>query len=209
MKKLAAFLFPVLMIAVPAQAEPVVIEIFASQNCVKCPRAFKNVKAATRNEDALVLTWSVDYWDYLAEADPMAIPESAERQKAYVERFDLRGPYTPQIVFDGALQCAGTKKDKISKWMASRMDAPETEITLSASADSVTVSGDLGLPKDVMLVHYLGDYEGDMPNPVIKSERIGVWSGDEATYPISCETECAVLVQGAGVGEIYAAKVMP
>lgn len=173
------------------------------------PRAFKNARALARHDDILILTWSVDYWDYLAEADPLAMPESTERQKAYVDRFDLRGPYTPQTVFDGALQCAGTKRSKMERWINSRLDAPASNITVEAGDGNVTIGGDMGLPKDVILVHYLDDHEGDAPNPVIKSERIGVWSGGETAYPVSCQKACAVLVQGDGTGEIYAAKVMP
>ena len=209
MKRLAALLLPILMIAAPAKAEPVVVELFASQNCPACPKAFRTLNAVAKDDDILVLTWSVDYWDYLAEADPMAMPESAERQNAYVERFDLRGPYTPQTVYDGALQCPGNKRRRVERWIDSRLDAPASNITITAKEDSVTINGDMGLPKDVMLIHYLEDYEGDMPNPVIKSERIGIWSGDATTFPVACDTACAVLVQGAGVGEIYAAKVMP
>lgn len=209
MKRLAALLLPVLMIASPANAEPVVVELFASHNCPACPKAFRTLKAAARNDDVLVLTWSVDYWDYLDKADPMAMPESADRQNAYAERFDLRGPYTPQTVYDGALECAGNKRRKVERWINSRLDAPASNITITAGEESVTIDGEMGLPKDIMLIHYLDDYEGDMPNPVVKSERIGVWSGDRATFPVSCERACAVLVQGSGVGEIYAAKVMP
>ena len=209
MKKLAALLFTVMMVAAPAKAEPVVVELFASHNCPACPRAFRTLKAAAKDEDVLVLTWSVDYWDYLDEADPMAMPESAERQNAYVDRFDLRGPYTPQTVYDGTLECPGNKRRKVERWIDSRLDAAASNITITAVGDSVTIDGEMGLPKDVMLIHYLDDYDGDMPNPVVKAERLGVWSGDAATFPVACDTACAVLVQASGVGEIYAAKVMP
>ncbi len=209
MKRLLALLVPVLIIAAPAKAEPVVVELFASQNCAACPKAFRTLNAVAKDSDVLVLTWSVDYWDYLAEADPMAMPESTERQQAYVERFDLRGPYTPQTVYDGALQCPGNKRRRVERWINSRLDAPASDITITAGDGSVSIAGEIGLPKDVMLIHYLDDYAGDMPNPVVKSERIGVWSGGSGTFPVACETACAVLVQGADVGEIYAAQVMP
>lgn len=208
MKKLAALLFPVMMLAAPVQADPVVVELFASHNCPACPKAFKTLNRVSENEDVLVLTWSVDYWDYLADADPMAMPESSERQAAYVERFELRGPYTPQTVFDGALECAGNKRRKVQRWIDARLDAKASDITIESANNSVTINGSVGLPKDVMLIHYLSDYQGDMPNPVVKAERIGAWSGEQATFPIVCEQACAVIVQSAGVGEIYAAKVM-
>jgi hypothetical protein len=70
-------------------------------------RRLKEVDAA--RDDVLILTWSVDYWDYLGGKDPMAMGESKERQRAYVDRFKLRGPYTPQTVYNGVEQCPGNK----------------------------------------------------------------------------------------------------
>ena len=101
MKRLLAALFVLSPVAVPAaQAEsPTLIELFASQNCRACPKAHKTLKAVDEaRDDVLILTWSVDYWDYLGGKDPMAMGESKERQRAYVDRFRLRGPYTPQTV---------------------------------------------------------------------------------------------------------------
>lgn len=209
MKRFATLLLTCLAAALPAQAETVVVELFASQNCAACPRAFKTLKSVSRTEDILVLTWSVDYWDYLADADPMAMPESTERQNAYVERFELRGPYTPQTVYDGAEQCPGNKKRSVKKWIDQRKDVERLPIELTVSQDSITISGELGLPREVLLVHYLADYDGDMPNPVTKVENLGNWSGGETSFPVSCDTACVVLVQEQGVGEILAMQVMP
>lgn len=209
MKRFATLLLTCLAAALPAQAETVVVELFASQNCAACPRAFKTLKSVSRTEDILVLTWSVDYWDYLADADPMAMPESTERQNAYVERFELRGPYTPQTVYDGAEQCPGNKKRSVKKWIDQRKDVERLPIELTAGQDSITISGELGLPREVLLVHYLADYDGDMPNPVTKVENLGNWSGGETSFPVNCDTACVVLVQEQGVGEILAMQVMP
>jgi len=209
MKRVFALFLALLMPALPAAAEPVVVELFASQNCPACPRAFKTLKSAGEQEDILVLTWSVDYWDYLAENDPMAMPESSERQSAYVERFELRGPYTPQTVFDGAVECPGNKRRNVKKWIDQRRESEPFPVTLEASDSGVTISGDLTLPRDILLVHYLSDYKGDMPNPVVKLETLGQWSGGEATFETNCEADCAVLVQETGTGEILGVKVMP
>lgn len=210
MKRIFAAFAAFLAVAAPASAEPVVVELFASQNCPACPRAFKTLNKYSETEDILVLTWSVDYWDYLATADPMAMPESKERQAAYVERFELRGPYTPQTVYDGATQCPGNNRRRVKKWIEQRQDAEAYPVTIEAAEGGVKVSGaDISLPREVLLVHYLSDYEGDMPNPVTKLEKLGHWSGGEASFAVSCDTACAVLVQEQGVGEILAAQIMP
>lgn len=209
MKRFLALVLALTLPALPAAAEPVVVEIFASQNCAKCPRAFRNLKAIAKKEDILPLTWSVDYWDYLGGEDPMALPESTERQNVYVERFELRGPYTPQFVFDGALQCPGTRKGQISSWVKRRQKTDRADVSVNAVAGSVTISGAISLPRDVLLVHYLADYEGDMPNPVVKLEKLGEWSGGDVTFSTDCDNGCALLVQEINTGEILSAAVMP
>lgn len=209
MKRTLATLFTLMISALPATAEPVVVELFASQNCPACPKAFKTLKAAAKDDDILVLTWSVDYWDYLAEADPMAIPASKERQAAYIDRFELSGPYTPQTVYDGASECAGNKRRTVRRRIEQRLNTDAFPVTLEATDGGVLVSGDITLPRDILLVHYIGDYDGDMPNPVVKLEKLGQWSGGDTVFESNCDTACAVLVQETGTGEILSAMVLP
>jgi hypothetical protein len=79
------------------------VELFASKNCRACPAAYKTLKEvqAERGDSVMVLTWAVDYWDYLGGKEKMALPESKDRQRAYCDHFSLRGPYTPQTVYNG------------------------------------------------------------------------------------------------------------
>ena len=100
----------------PASAQPVLIELFSSHNCPACPQAHRTMaQVEAERDDVLILTWSVDYWDYLGEPDPMAMDISTHRQEAYVDRFNLRGPYTPQTVYNGAAQCQGNKPGDVAR----------------------------------------------------------------------------------------------
>ena len=46
--------------------QPVLVELFANQNCPACPKAHKTMReVSAERDDVLVLTWVVDYWDYL------------------------------------------------------------------------------------------------------------------------------------------------
>ncbi|MEM7768305.1 MAG: DUF1223 domain-containing protein, partial [Pseudomonadota bacterium] len=118
--------------AAETSGQPVLVELFASHNCRACPKAHRTLKTVSAEDpDVLVITWSVDYWDYLGDADPMAMKESVERQHAYVEQFGLRGPYTPQTVYNGLAQCPGNRpravRRKIDK--AREASAPGASIT--------------------------------------------------------------------------------
>lgn len=209
MKSLVTTAFAFAAAALSAHAEPVVVEIFASQNCAACPKAFSNLNEISETEDLLVLTWSVDYWDYLATADPMAMPESKDRQSDYVERFELRGPYTPQAVFDGSDQVAGNRRSRVEKLIAKQKSLPQTVRAQSIDNEKIRITGDAqATASDVLLVHYLSEYQGDMPNPVIKYEQIGEWNGEDITYTLTCSSACAVLVQEKGTGRIHAAATL-
>jgi len=207
MKRFAALIAPFALAAAPAMAEPVVVELFASKNCAACPKAYDTLNTLQTDsaQDMLVLTWAVDYWDYLDTPDMMALPESKTRQDAYVERFGLRGPYTPQTVYDGAVQCPGTKTKRVKKQLATRNSAEQADVQLTATETGVSVSGKLSAPADVWLVHYLPKTDSDAPNPVTRVEKLGDWITGEAAYDATCEDGCAVLVQASGIGEIWSA----
>ncbi|MBU3920940.1 MAG: DUF1223 domain-containing protein [Alphaproteobacteria bacterium] len=196
--------------AASAHAEgPVLVELFASKNCRACPAAYRTLKTveAERGDGVLVLTWAVDYWDYLGGKESMALPESKERQRAYVDRFSLRGPYTPQTVYNGLEQTAGNKPTKVgSALMKAEMAAP-AGVQLKRSGRRVTLTGQPGSLADIWWVSYLDadDNKTPMPNPVTSVRQIGPWLGGNAEIEMpACESGCALIVQEAGMGRVLA-----
>ena len=186
----------------------VLVELFASQNCQSCPRAHRNLaKLERENPDLVILTWSVDYWDYLGGKDPMAMGESKERQRSYVDRFGLRGPYTPQVVFDGIEQCAGNRAKRVQKALESLDDSVANVVDARIEGDQVVLEGEVGGLADIWLVHFLGveDNTSDMVNPVTQVEDLGPWLGDRLQLDKpACPSGCVLIVQDAGVGPVRA-----
>ena len=193
-------------------ARPVVVELFASQNCPACPKAHRTLRDVVKtNDDVLVLTWSVDYWDYLGEADPMAMPEAKARQVAYAERMSLRAPYTPQSVYDGVKQCPATRRQQVSKNIEGLRSAKSTsDPYLRQIGERVRVEGTCDVPLEVTLVEYLNDnaHETGMVNPVTHSEVLGecVDSGQEFTT--ACNGQCAVLLQEPTYGRVVSGLIL-
>ena len=214
MKRLFAAFAALSSLAAPAAfaQSPVLIELFASQNCRTCPKAHKVLKEvdATR-DDVLILTWSVDYWDYLGGKDPMAMGESKDRQRGYVDRFKLRGPYTPQTVYNGMEQCPGSKPGKVD----TAIDKVKTEtpdgVRLVRKANMVELSGKAPDLTDIWYVDYLdgADNTTEMVHPVTRVTALGPWLGGrtQVTLP-ACESHCAVIVQEAGFGPVLAVLPM-
>lgn len=214
MKRLLAALIVLFSFAaLPAAAEsPVLIELFASQNCRTCPKAHKVLKAVeAERSDVLILTWSVDYWDYLGGKDPMAMGESKERQRGYVDRFHLRGPYTPQTVYNGIEQCPGSKPARVEAALAKAKKEMSTGVTLVRQGDGVELNGKAAGLTDIWYIDYLdgADNTTDMVHPVTQVTALGPWLGGRTQIDLPvCHSHCAVVVQEAGFGPVLAALIV-
>lgn len=191
-------------------ASKVLVELFASQNCRACPKAHETLTAVdSARDDVLILTWSVDYWDYLGRPDPMAMPISATRQGAYVDTFGLRGPYTPQTVYNGRKQCPGNRPRDVER----RLDAVEDDgghgvVFRQLETGEWRVDAPIGLPADVHLIDFraAGDHETDMVNPVTGMTTLASFAtgGTLGGIP-ACDSGCALVVQSPGHGQVLAA----
>ncbi|MFN3213025.1 MAG: DUF1223 domain-containing protein [Henriciella sp.] len=209
---LLALMAPAFGTAAADAERPVLIELFANQNCPACPKAHRTMKQIqAERDDVFILTWTVNYWDYLGDPDPMAMPVSKDRQMAYTDRLSLRAPYTPQSFYDGAKECPGTKKRQVRKQIEKRLDLrSEQTPTLAWDGEAVRVSGESDKTLEVSVVEYLSGEANHttMVNPVTKQDSLGFWSGEDATFDLSCASTCAVLLQEQDTGEVIAVKAL-
>ena len=91
--------------AAPERA-PVLVELFTSEGCSSCPPADRLLE--TLDPSVIVLSEHVDYWNQLGWRDPFSSHANTLRQEAYARRFAGQGPYTPQMVIDGAVEFVGS-----------------------------------------------------------------------------------------------------
>ncbi|MCI4644332.1 MAG: DUF1223 domain-containing protein [Hyphomonadaceae bacterium] len=207
MRNALILLFSTLMLAVPAMAQPVLVELFSSHNCPACPQAHRTMAQVDHErDDVLILTWSVDYWDYLGEPDPMAMDISTQRQEAYVERFNLRGPYTPQTVYNGAAQCQGNKPSDVALRLSEVEETPIPGIAIRETEFGWTVDVPPGVDCEVHLIRFraMGDHVTDMVNPVTGMDTLAhLQRGGAVSLSQSCESGCALLVQAPDHGVVY------
>src|SRR5579863_10517778 len=83
-----------------ASGGPVVVELFESQGCSSCPPS-ERVMSRLKQEfedSVLLMTFHVDYWDYLGWKDTFSDPRNTERQKMYGRAFAQDSIYTPEMV---------------------------------------------------------------------------------------------------------------
>ena len=221
-------LFSLILLALPAGAgakPPVVVELYTAQGCGSCGDA--NVYAAklADRKGVLLLTFPVDYWDYLGWADTFAKPEYAERQKAYVTRLSLREPYTPQVIVDGRAQAPGLKTQQVDKLVRDALRAPTDPPEVRFIGPRRVDVGSGRVPRggaDVWLVRYdpraqevmvkSGDNRGRsvvQKNVVREMTRLGAWRGRPTAYRLPKVgeegLETVVLVQGQRGGRLLVA----
>ena len=91
-----------------------VIELFTSQGCSSCPAADKLAGELAEKPDLVVLSFPVDYWDYLGWRDTLASPAFTARQKGYGKARGDRQVYTPQAVVNGVNHAIGSEWSAIS-----------------------------------------------------------------------------------------------
>lgn len=215
-----------LIMSVPALAEarkapPHLVELFVSQNCPACPAAMAYVAEETSDrEDVFVLTWSIEYWNYLGWHDTFAEPAFSDRQKAYADAFELRGPFTPMVVSDAREVTPGNKRAKLTKvlegmtgrepclpvhvrksgedgrWVAYRApgDDRALRLTLVQYQPGLTeVTPTSGPNKARNIVHQ---------NVVLAAAELGSLDDEANMVEFDCAGTCALLASDRSTGEL-------
>jgi hypothetical protein len=211
----------------------VVLELFTSQGSSSCPAADALLGKFGRRPGILVLSYSMDYWDYLGWRDTLARPANRERQRQYAR---MRGDgwiYTPQLVVDGLIHVNGRDEEAIEMAIeaaAVRLAGIKVSVNLRAESDSLVTNigaapdhSDrreatvwLAIAKEVETVRIArGENEGQevsYHHPVRNLVPIGMWKGEAITLRLPLKDlktrggdYLMVLLQVEGAGPILGA----
>lgn len=137
---------------------PVLVELFSSQGCKTSPEAELLISRLGRgdfnlDQPIIVLSFHVDYWDYMGWKDPYGSSQWTVRQKAYVESLQLDTMFTPQIVVQGGAHCVGNEEDNLLSNIASapRFPTPNFQANIQKPTPEtlqVSLSGQLRMKID-------------------------------------------------------------
>ncbi len=207
----------------------VVVELFTSQGCEKCPPANKLLAELAEEENILALSWHVDYWDYQGWKDTLANPEHTRRQENYNQALGRNGVYTPQIIINGRHEVVGSHKLDLYQTIQSALIANELPMTVRLEGGLTGLQVRLDGSEDnsgavVKLVWYdslqkikigAGANTGKTiayTNVVRNVKNLGEWQGETITLPIDLRdpdrggADClAILVQDGETGPIIGA----
>jgi hypothetical protein len=137
---LAAGAFVAPRYAGAASSQPVLVELFTSQGCSSCPPADDFASELVKDPNNLVLSFNVDYWDYLGWRDTLAKPEYTQRQYDYAKSRGDGSVYTPQMVVNGATHAVGSNRSDVGQQISAAQHKPyATNISLKVTAKSINV----------------------------------------------------------------------
>ena len=133
-----------------AVAEPVVaiLELFTSQGCSSCPPADALIQKFAKRDNLVVLSYSVDYWDYLGWKDTHASSDNSLRQRLYAVSRNDESVYTPQVVVNGKHHAVGSDQHAIETLISETQNLP-LEVSLTMVGDAIEVNFDGEFPKEV------------------------------------------------------------
>ncbi|WP_296743056.1 DUF1223 domain-containing protein [Mesorhizobium sp.] len=205
-----------------AAAQPLtVVELFTSQGCSSCPPANANLIKVKDQPGVLALSFNVTYWDYLGWKDTFGRQEFTQRQVNYEPPLGHDGPFTPQVVVNGASDTVGVRPGEIEKLITTSHRGDGPQLSLAGGKISIGAGQAPGGHADIWLVRYnrgvvevpvaRGENTGrTLPhaNVVHSLQRLGSWTGEAATLPLPAASgglSTAVLVQSPGGGPILAA----
>jgi hypothetical protein len=137
------FLVPVMTTsgrASSGEATPVLVELFTSEGCSSCPPADTFLRSLDGDQSLpgvrfIVLEEHVDYWDDLGWRDPFSSHDLTLRQANYARRMSAMGPYTPEMVVDGAYEFTGSDRTRAG----SAFDKVRLLPTVSVKISSIKV----------------------------------------------------------------------
>jgi len=186
----------------PVGQAKAVIELFTSQGCSSCPPADALLGRLAERPGFVVLSYSVDYWDYLGWRDTLGSSANSERQRNYARARGDGRVYTPQIVVDGVTHVNGGDEDAVQAAVAvAEKRLAQVKVPVSMHADGDTLVIDVGaapeasdkraatvwlaIAKEEEKVEIArGENRGrelSYHHPVRELSPIGIWHGEAMT----------------------------
>jgi len=207
-----------------ARNYPTVIELFTSQGCSSCPPANANLIELSKDPNILTLSFSVTYWDYLGWKDSFGRADYTERQVSYEPALHQSGPFTPQMVINGALSTVGYDVRDIRSAIRQTGALKGPEIRVEGDHINLPEASSHSGPFDIWFVSFepkvlevavkRGENSGaTLPHASVVRNlvHLGRWNGAAASFqlpPTDTGLRRAILLQQTDGGPIISAQTL-
>lgn len=215
-------------------SRPTVLELYTAQGCIICSDANSYLHELIHRQDSenlLILSFHVDYWDYLGWKDTFAKPEMTNRQKGYAHSLEINFLSTPQFIIDGYYDVVGLDRNRVESLISRQrkeiLKGPNS-MWFEIQEDGLYLKVDRGnfdKIADVWLISYIpkqeveitgGDNKGlnvVYKNVAYRIDYLGEWSGEYTEYSVQenidsirgVELGWAALIQTKNYGKIIGA----
>jgi len=117
---------------IPVREGFALVELFTSEGCSSCPPADEAVGRLNGwKKNVYVLSYHVDYWNYLGWKDVFSNAAYSSRQQNYGNLFHISSIYTPQIVVNGKVQFVGSDETRLKAAIETDLkEIPNTELQI-------------------------------------------------------------------------------
>ncbi|HSK74664.1 MAG TPA: DUF1223 domain-containing protein, partial [Pyrinomonadaceae bacterium] len=146
--------------------QPVLLELFTSQGCIRCPPANRNLAFFEKEQpfadvEIITLALHVDYWDNPQWKDEFSSRLFTRRQEIYSMQFKLDGTFTPQMVVDGETHFVGSNLEEAKKAIAkaAKKEKPQVELNLIEDKLKIKIPN---LPKHAVSTLFLAITESNL-----------------------------------------------
>lgn len=124
-----------------APRKAVVVELFTSEGCSSCPPADELLAhlrqdLSAKHIEVIPLGFHVDYWNSLGWKDRFSSAEFSRRQEQYAQSLRVDGPYTPEMVVDGAVEFVGNDAGHAQQTIREAASQPEV-VTVKIASPAV------------------------------------------------------------------------
>jgi hypothetical protein len=108
------------------------VELFTSEGCSSCPPADEAVGRLNGwKKNVYILSFHVDYWNYLGWKDVFSNSAYSTRQQNYGDLFHISSIYTPQIVVNGSVQFVGSDETRLRATIENDLkEIPKAELQI-------------------------------------------------------------------------------
>jgi hypothetical protein len=119
-----------------AARSPVLVELFTAEGCSSCPPADEfllqlDAAQPVQGAQLIVLSEHMNYWND-SWPDPFSSAQLTARQADYARAFNIRSPYTPQIVIDGASELHLNLREQVDQIFRAAAIAQKIPVTIGS-----------------------------------------------------------------------------
>lgn len=220
---LAGLLYAGAALAGEVRSPKGVVELFTSQGCSSCPPADATLGELVAQGDMVVLSYHVDYWNYLGWNDTLSSKENTERQYGYAKTMGRSGVYTPQAIINGREHVKGTDLSMINDKVKSLGESGlglNVPVTAAMRGDEIEIEiGEGKGQADVVVAYFTkkqqvevtkGENSGktmEYWHAVYDVQSVGSWNGQSMKLTLpgklmgkSKKDGCAILLQTSNAG---------